>query len=302
MSGATKLIRAEGLSKSVTVDCPSDASERQEAVLLRNELVAGNQEIARRITGVAVYCVFSMRERLIQQGAFDDTVYFILSGRVEIIINKRHIDFRGPPYSVGELAAKKAGEARTADVIVMSDKLEALVISGSEFRKLMHDFSDFAKNLDDAIDALSRRKITQLGEPSGKAGWSWPTVSALTAAASAAATAAIAWVAGFSLIYLCVAAAAVGILAFVIIMLANPVLRYRNLASAAGYALIGLIVYGSMSFVLSVDGRELGLPFIDFSVHTEMKLGVLLVSFLALLGLVWVCGHLDHRLSRSDEE
>lgn len=101
--------------------------------------------------------------------------------------------------------------------------------------------------------------------------------------------------------HLCVAAAAVGILAFVIIMLANPVLRYRNLASAAGYALIGLIVYGSMSFALTVDGRELGLPLIDFGVRTEMKMGVLIACILALLGLVCVCGHLDYKISQSDE-
>lgn len=64
MSGATKLSRDEGLGRSVTADCPSDASERREAVLLRNELVAGNQEIASRIAGLAAYCVFSKAQKL----------------------------------------------------------------------------------------------------------------------------------------------------------------------------------------------------------------------------------------------
>jgi CRP-like cAMP-binding protein len=302
MFGAARLGSTSRSTGSQAVDCLSDRSERYQAVLLGNELIRGNRDIAQRIMRVGVPASFVKDALIIEQGSFEDTVYFIVAGFVEVRINKRHIDFRRPPDSVGEMAAKKAGEARTADVIARSDKVEALAISGSEFRNLMLEFPDFTRNLDDAIDALSRRKILQLGETSEERGWSWPLLSAMTAAASAAATAGIGWLAGFSPLYLCAATASIGALVFVMLLLVNPVLRYRNLASAAGYALIGLIVYGSMSFALTVDGRDIGLPLIDFGVRTEMKLGVLVACIMALLALVGVCGHLDCRLDRSTEK
>lgn len=280
----------------------SDEQERQLATLLRNELIAGDPEAAKLVMASARSATFSKGDRIIAHGVFDDSVYFILSGSVEVQINKRHIDFRSAPHTVGEMGAKKAGELRTADVIVNSKTLEAMVLSGTEFRKLMRDFPNFSRNLDDFIDALSRKKIMQLGEARKTGGLSWTAISGITGLVFAVCIAVIGWIAELSFLQVGLSSVLVGILGFICILLLNPEHRYRNLASAAGYAVIVLITYGSISFALTIDGKDLHLPLIDFSVHTEGKLGGLAVGAAALLLLTWLGGIFDLKLGKSNEE
>jgi hypothetical protein len=95
---------------------------------------------------------------------------------------------------------------------------------------------------------------------------------------------------------------ALGLLVFVCVLLANPLLRYRNMASSAGYALIGLTLYGSLSFALTIDGKAIDLPLVDFSVHTELKLGALAISCVTLLLLTWLGGRFDLKLEKGRED
>ena len=287
MFGTKKLTKSADGTAPADVSM-SDAQERQRATLLRNELIAGDEEIVTRIMNAARSDTFEKGIKIIEQGAFDDCAYFIVSGSVGVRINDRHIDIRSAPHTVGEMAAKKAGEPRTADVIVHSQTLEVLVLSGTEFRKLMQDFPAFSRNLDDLMDSLSRRKITQLGDDKKAGGFSWTVISAITGLGSAIVAALVAGLAMVGPFEVGIASGVTGVVTFVCMLIANPVLRYRNLASAAGYALIMLIAYGSFSFMLTIDGKEIQLPLIDFSVQTEMKLGALIVSCIALLVLTWL--------------
>lgn len=280
----------------------SDDQERLCATLLRNELIAGDEDIVVRIMDTAKSVVFTKGKKFIQQGAQDECVYFIVSGRVDVRINNRYIDSRSAPHTVGEMAAKKAGEVRTADVLVSSESLEALVLSGTEFRKLMQDYPKFSDNLNEFIDGFSRQKVSQLGEASKRSGISWVAISGITGAFCAAIAAIVAISADVNLMKILIFTSITGIVAFVCMQIVNPVLRYRNMASFAGYSLVALITYGSFSLMLTIDGKEINLPFIvDFSVQTEFKIGALVVSCCALLALVWISGHFDLKLGANGD-
>lgn len=280
----------------------AEAVERHRATLLQNELVAGNPEIAQRILEASKTVWFKRGQKIIAQNEGGEEVYFILSGSVDVRINNRHIDVRNAPLTVGEMAAKRAGSQRTADVIVRSSKLEARVVTGTVFRKMMADYSTFAENLEDSIDVLSRNKIAQLGEKDNKTGISWATISAIVGGASVLAGAFIAWILKLELLYIALGSLPLGIIVFVFMLLLNPELRYRNMFSAAGGALILLLVYGSISWALTIDGVELDLPFlIKFSIQTEQQWGEFAICVVGLLLFACIAGYLDYRHSHAKE-
>ena len=99
-----------------------------------------------------------------------------------------------------------------------------------------------------------------------------------------------------------VVAPSLAVAVFVAVLLLNPDLRYRNLSSAAGFGLIAYVLYGLTSFVLTIDGRELDLPLIDFSIQTELKAGVFAIGALSLISLTYFAGLLDLRLTESRED
>ncbi|MFC7049519.1 cyclic nucleotide-binding domain-containing protein [Emcibacter nanhaiensis] len=278
----------------------TETLERQKSILLRNELISNNQEIAEKVLQRGKLITFSKNEKVIEQGADDDCVYFILSGEVTIRVNKRVIDKRNTPYSFGEMAAKKAGETRTADVIVESKKLEAIVLSGTDFRKLIIEHSVFANNLEDSIDTLSRKKILQLGENTKAKGFPWLAISAIVGMTASIITGFIAWQSeALTTTQIIFTSLPVGLISFVFMLIFNPELRYRNLAIMTGSALIGYIIYGSLSFALTIDGKEVDWPLIDFSVHTEQRLGLYIVGTFTLLLLFRYAGKFDMDLVRS---
>jgi len=294
------------MTGDVGLGCPphsdsSDACERLHATLIRNELIANDSSIVEQVLRFAERASFSKGDRLIEQGATDDSVYFIVSGSVDVFINKRHIDVRAAPHTVGELAAKKAGEARTADVIVCSRTLEALVLSGSDFRKLMKDFPAFAANLDELIDRLSRSKIAQLGEKNQKMELPWVAVSALVGSISGVIGAVAAWTMGFDTLYIFWCSLPLALIVFVIMLQLNPDFRYRNTAVMAGAALVFWVMYSSMSFVLTIDGENVDLPLIDFSVETEQKLAVAIINVVGLLVLSGAMAYFDLKITRLRE-
>src|SRR3546814_3342974 len=132
----------------------------------------------------------------------------------------------------------------------------------------------------------------------------WGVISTITGAIVGLGAAICAWLAALSLLQIALTGVAFGVLAFVWMLLSNPDLRYRNMAYMAVGSLILSILYGSLSFWLTIDGKEVELPLIDFSVQADQKLDVLIVQSVVLLALLLVCGILDLKLTaatRSEE-
>src|SRR3546814_10803581 len=110
----------------------------------------------------------------------------------------------------------------------------------------------------------------------------WGVISTITGAIVGLGAAICAWLAALSLLQIALTGVAFGVLAFVWMLLSNPDLRYRNMAYMAVGSLILSILYGSLSFWLTIDGKEVELPLIDFSVQADQKLDVLIVKSVVL--------------------
>lgn len=275
----------------------SEIEEKHRETLLRNELVSGAIEIAERILSSSVYVRFQKGEQIIRQADTDDCVYFLLAGKVEVRIDGRHIDHKSVPYTVGELAAKKAGSPRTASVIVDSEELEALVVSGTVFRKLMQDYPSFNANLEAAVDTMNRVKIAQLGKAKNDSGLPWSAVSAASATITAFAAGVLAWSAELTTLQIAASAVGVGMVSFMVLLLLNPEYIYRNTFRFSGLAAIALAVYGGISWSFTFDGTERPIPFLlDFSVGEERKGAALVIALVALLILAWLSAHYDSKL------
>lgn len=281
----------------------SDQDERRYQILLSNEFVADNNKIAALIRTQGRYAEFSKGDKIITQDSDDDCVYFILSGETDVFIDGRFIDKRTVPQTVGELAAKIAGKPRTADVIVSSNRLKTLILSGKNFREVMQSFPIFKSNLEEAIDTLGREKIAQLGQHQHSKGPSWVIISSLVSIVFGVIAMVFAWTYELTIIQI----GLVGILSiislFVAMLLLNPELRYRNMFSLSGGGIIVLALYGSISWVLTIDSPGQKIPFVlDFSSNAEQKLTAVIVAFFALLVLAGLSAFFDIRLTSKNDK
>ena len=78
--------------------------------------VRGNQSLAQELSGKVHLLEVGVSQVLIEQGADDNDIYFILAGRFEIVVNGRTIASRGPGEHVGEMAAILPSLRRSATV------------------------------------------------------------------------------------------------------------------------------------------------------------------------------------------
>lgn len=277
-------------------------AERRFATVLRNELVDGNEEIAQRVMRLGRLKTFPSGHHLIEKGNIDDCVYFILSGGVDVSIGGRHIDVRKSPETVGEMAAKKPGAERTADVYVGSKPIEVLVLSGDSFRQIMSEYAAFSERLADLIDRLSRSKISQLGEKVARKWLTWEALSGIIAVLMGGAGSYAAWLVGLKVEYVFWTIVLLPLATFVFVVQLNPALRYRNIATTAAGGLLSVILYGSISFVLTFDGQKIDLPLVDFSVDAASKVGVFFLSCAFLIMLFFGAAHYDQKLTGSREQ
>lgn len=84
--------------------------------LLQNKLVLGNQALAEEVANKAEFRVVTPETAIIEQGADDNCLYFILAGVFEVIINGQIRAQRVPGDSVGEMAAVRPMQERSATV------------------------------------------------------------------------------------------------------------------------------------------------------------------------------------------
>ncbi len=274
--------------------------ERRYDILLRNQLVNGDTDVADKIFSIGTYNTFVKNETIIEQGDSDDYVYFILSGDVNVYVNNVKIDSRGSTQTVGEMAAKKAGEKRTGDVIVVSDLLETIAVAGTDFRNIMASFPKFTENLEELIDQMGRAKIEQLGTVESSKTLPWWIVSGIVSIAISFIALSIVWLLDFDVKTVLLTFISTILPVYIVVWTLNPAHRYRTLSVLAGYSLIPYIVYGTVSVSLSFDGAKVNFMLIDFGVNTWSKVLMYLIGALILLGLCWLGGILDLKLNKKD--
>lgn len=115
-------------------------------ILKQNPLVDGDEDIAKAILDRSTERVFKKDEILIEQGAEDDSVYFLMQGTIEVRISgKTRTVTREAPLQVGEMAALNGTDTRSATVRAKNERVVAREISADDFNEIGRKFPDFLK-------------------------------------------------------------------------------------------------------------------------------------------------------------
>lgn len=85
--------------------------------LCEQKIVEGDRALAEELAALVTLVSVAQGEAVIEQGANDDDIYFILSGMFEVRVNNRPIAKRGPGLTIGEMAAVQPLQQRSATVI-----------------------------------------------------------------------------------------------------------------------------------------------------------------------------------------
>ena len=91
--------------------------------LMAQELVGNDASLAEALAGAGELRELHEGDILIEQGAWDDDLYFILAGEFDVVINGRPKSVRGPGELVGELSGAKPSRARTATLKARNESL-----------------------------------------------------------------------------------------------------------------------------------------------------------------------------------
>ena len=96
-------------------------------LLRRQHLVAGNELVAQSFAAQCQIQSAPTNSIIIRQSDSDNDLYFILSGRVRVLVNEREIAIRGSGQHVGEMALVDAASPRTATVVTIEPSVMARV-------------------------------------------------------------------------------------------------------------------------------------------------------------------------------
>lgn len=114
--------------------------------LLQQEAVANERPVAERLALTGELVEFRPGAAIIEQGAADDDVYFLIHGNVAVVVNGHVVAQRNGGQSVGELAAIDAAAPRSATVRA-TNTVTALRVSRSAFLEAGDESAAFWKRL-----------------------------------------------------------------------------------------------------------------------------------------------------------
>ncbi len=133
---------------------------RERATLIKalrlQAIVRGDKQLANEIASVAEVQAIQPGENLISQGASDNDVYFILAGRLAIVVDGQKVAERTAGQQVGEMALIDPAAKRSATVTAIEETVLAKVTEPA-FAKLADGNADLWRDL--AIE-LTRRVAT----------------------------------------------------------------------------------------------------------------------------------------------
>lgn len=103
--------------------------------LLRQRIVSNDRQLAEQFACKGRKKAFSAGEVLIEQGAWDDELHFILAGEFELLINGQHKAVRQAGVHVGELAGVNAARPRSATLRALGDAI-VLTVEAADAREI----------------------------------------------------------------------------------------------------------------------------------------------------------------------
>ncbi len=103
--------------------------------LKRQELVAGDADLARAMAKQGQILEFAKGDKLISEGGEDNDIFLLVVGSVAIVVKGNEVATRKAGQHVGEMAAIEPAQERSATVVA-HDTVVALKLSSSEFMSI----------------------------------------------------------------------------------------------------------------------------------------------------------------------
>ena len=115
--------------------CGKEGRDRLISALRKQIIIHDNETLSIELADQAELLQFEPEDELIIQGNVDNEIYFILAGRLAIVINGREVAIRHSGQQVGEMALIDPSARRSASVVAIEQTVVAK-ISEASFRLL----------------------------------------------------------------------------------------------------------------------------------------------------------------------
>ena len=109
--------------------------DRLISTIRQQTIIHDNENLSIELANQAEILQFEPEEDLITQGGADNDIYFILAGRLSIVVNGREVAIRNSGQHVGEMALIDPSAKRSASVTAIEQTVVAK-ISEASFRPL----------------------------------------------------------------------------------------------------------------------------------------------------------------------
>ena len=115
--------------------CGKDGRDRLVSALRKQIIIHDNETLSIELADQAELFQFEPDEKLIIQDNVDDEIYFILAGRLAIVVNGREVAIRQSGQHVGEMTLIDPSARRSASVVAIEQTV-VVKISEASFRLL----------------------------------------------------------------------------------------------------------------------------------------------------------------------
>ena len=112
-----------------------EGRDRLISALRKQIIIHDNETLSMELADQVELLQFELEEELIVQGNVDNEIYFILAGRLAIVVNGREVAIRYSGQHVGEMALIDPSARRSASVVAIEQTVVAK-ISEASFRLL----------------------------------------------------------------------------------------------------------------------------------------------------------------------
>lgn len=115
--------------------CGTNGRNRLISALRKQSIIHDNETLSKELADQAEVVQFEPRHQLILQDEADNDIYFILAGRLSIVVNGREVAIRKSGQHVGEMALIDPSARRSASIVAIEQTVVAK-ISETSFRPL----------------------------------------------------------------------------------------------------------------------------------------------------------------------
>jgi CRP/FNR family transcriptional regulator, cyclic AMP receptor protein len=107
--------------------------------LTAQKMVCGHRALADELADRVRLRALKAGEALIEQGADDNEVYFVLAGTCDVVVNGRKVGKRGPGDHLGEMAAIQPAQKRSASVLAAVASTGAIGVHLNDLAYLVYN-------------------------------------------------------------------------------------------------------------------------------------------------------------------